>query len=205
MFLLWSRSHPPDMSPHILSVLTSITQPPRSALLTPVLIPCVCQIKRPRPEWFSHVSSSVFTFPTHTSRNVIWQQKFCFFIYSHTLHPSSLHLILLFTCKPPSPFDVAVTSHECFWNLREANSHFHWFPGCCNDLLRIGHIVYLFTLMGVLGCNPHTLWICLQGLIESNHDLKISERCSSVVPRSPKAEVPKLSRACSQQVGEVRW
>lgn len=115
------------MSPHILSVLTSITQPPRSALLTPVLIPCVCQIKRPRPEWFSHVSSSVFTFPTHTSRNVIWQQKFCFFIYSHTLHPSSLHLILLFTCKPPSPFDVAVTSHECFWNLREANSHFHWF------------------------------------------------------------------------------
>lgn len=102
--------HPPDMSPHILSVLTSITQPPRSALLTPVLIPCVCQIKRPRPVWFSHVSSSLFSPPprppphpsTHTSRNAIWQQMFCYFLYCHTLHPSSLHLILLFTCELPS-------------------------------------------------------------------------------------------------------
>lgn len=139
--------HPPDMSPHILSVLTSITQPPRSALPTPVLIPCVCQIKRPRPVWFSHVSSSLFSPPpTHTSRNVIWQQMFWFFIYSHTLHPSSLHLILLFTRKtPPPPPLMSPLLHMSVSEICEASSHFHRFSGCCNDLLRIGRVFYLFT------------------------------------------------------------
>lgn len=44
------------MSPHLLSVLTSLT-PDSTVPPPPVLIPCVCQIKRPQLVWFSHVSA----------------------------------------------------------------------------------------------------------------------------------------------------
>lgn len=205
---------PPDMSPHILSVLTSITQPPRSALLTPVLIPCVCQIIRPRPVWFSHVSSSLFSPPPpppHTLAGMQYGNKCSVSFYITTLSilppcTSSSYLHVNFPLLLMSPLLHMSVSEIC-----EANLHFHWFSGCCNDLLRIGSVFFFFLIYSLkwefcaaVCPDSSTLWICLRGLIESKRDLKLSGRCSSVVFRSPKVEVPNLSRACSQQVCKVR-
>lgn len=114
MFLLWSCS--PDMSPHLLSVLTSFT--PDTTVPSPpsfCLIPCVCQIKRPKLVWFSHVSAPCLHPPLEGMRSGSKCSVSCkcrdslffphFFPY--------LHIYVR-----PFPFDVAVTSHECFQHLQ---------------------------------------------------------------------------------------